>query len=296
MNFIASIRGIVCLLLLSINALVIPTTIILIALLRYLLPISSWRHWCYRLMSYLSILWVDGNLIILRLLTRIQWKHDGIDRLDSSKWYFLISNHRSWVDILVLHHVFNRKAPPLKFFLKQQLIWVPGIGLACKALQFPFMQRYSKSYLKKHPEKKGKDIEATRRSCTAFKLHPSIIILFPETTRFTQAKKRNQNSPYQHLLRPKGSMLALSLSILGDHVTQLVDVTIVYDNPTVTLWDLLCGRIKRIYTHVNCIPIPNSMLTQLDNETELRKQTQQWLTTLWEAKDQQLQSIFTNKV
>ncbi len=55
------------------------------------------------------------------------------------------SNHRSWVDILVLQSIFNRRIPFLKFFLKRQLIWVPLLGLAWWALDFPFMRRYSSS-------------------------------------------------------------------------------------------------------------------------------------------------------
>jgi 1-acyl-sn-glycerol-3-phosphate acyltransferase len=38
-----------------------------------------------------------------------------------------------------------------KYFLKQQLAWVPFIGLACWALDMPFMKRYSRSYLIRHP-------------------------------------------------------------------------------------------------------------------------------------------------
>jgi 1-acyl-sn-glycerol-3-phosphate acyltransferase len=57
---------------------------------------------------------------------------------------------------MVLQYVLNRRIRPLKFFLKQELIWVPVIGLAWWALGFPFMKRYSKAYLEKHPEKKGK--------------------------------------------------------------------------------------------------------------------------------------------
>ena len=175
----------------------------IICLITRLVPIKAWQKGCYKIMNKLPTLWTDGNNLVLRLFNRITWHVEGVQGLDPKAWYFLVSNHSSWNDILVLYAVFNRKASTLKFFLKQQLIWIPFIGLACKALHFPFMYRYSKTYLKKHPEKKGKDIEATKRSCQAFKLHPSTIILFPEATRFTPLKQQSQDSPYQHLLRPK---------------------------------------------------------------------------------------------
>ena len=62
-----------------------------------------------------------------------------------------VSNHQSWVDILVLQKVFNRRIPFLKFFLKQELIWVPLLGLAWWALEFPFMRRHSSAYLAAAP-------------------------------------------------------------------------------------------------------------------------------------------------
>lgn len=291
-NFLpAPLRGILCAFCVTLNALVIPFSIVLVAFLRIILPLPQWQAGCYRFMNYLPILWSDVNRGCFTLFTKTQWEVSVDDNLDLKGWYFLVSNHRSWSDILILYIIFSRKAPTLKFFLKQELIWIPGIGLACKALHFPFMSRYTKSYLKKHPEKKGKDLETTRKACEAFKLHPSTIILFPESSRFTSEKQRIQGSPYRFLLRPKSGMLALSLSLLGDYVQQLIDVTIAYNPPHASLWDLLCGRVKRIYVRVQTRPIPAILTQHLQNETEVRKQTQQWLNTLWEEKDKALQDL-----
>ena len=46
----------------------------------------------------------------------------------------------------------------------------PVIGLAWWALGFPFMKRYSKAYLAKHPEKKG----ASWLSCVVCKPRPNL--------------------------------------------------------------------------------------------------------------------------
>jgi 1-acyl-sn-glycerol-3-phosphate acyltransferase len=68
--------------------------------------------------------------------------------------------------------VFNRRIPLLKFFIKKELIWVPLLGIAWWALDFPFMKRFSSDFLKAHPEMKGKDIEITRKACEKFKYTP----------------------------------------------------------------------------------------------------------------------------
>ncbi len=114
----------------------------------------------------------------------------GAGRLEQKKnVYLLISNHHSWADIVVLCVLFRKHIPMNKYFLKQQLAWVPFIGLACWALDMPFMRRYSRSYLIRHPERRGKDVETTRRSCEKFRSHPTTIVNFVEGSRFTEEKK-----------------------------------------------------------------------------------------------------------
>lgn len=58
--------------------------------------------------------------------------------------------------------MFNRRTPYFKFFLKKELIWVPFLGLAWWALEYPFMKRYSKAFLEKHPELKGRTWRSPR--------------------------------------------------------------------------------------------------------------------------------------
>jgi len=55
----------------------------------------------------------------------------------------VISNHQSWVDIPALIQALNRRTPFFKFFLKKELVWVPFLGLAWWALDYPFMKRYT---------------------------------------------------------------------------------------------------------------------------------------------------------
>ncbi|CDL12338.1 1-acyl-sn-glycerol-3-phosphate acyltransferase [Klebsiella pneumoniae IS43] len=109
--------------------------------------------------------WCEGLALLLHLNPWLKWDVQGLEGLNKKNWYLLISNHHSWADIVVLCVLFRKHIPMNKYFLKQQLAWVPFIGLACWALDMPFMRRYSRSYLIRHPERRGKDVETTRRSC-----------------------------------------------------------------------------------------------------------------------------------
>ena len=127
-----------------------------------------------------------NNGFILRTLGALRIEARGLDGLQRNEWYLVLSNHRSWVDILVLQSVFRGRIPFLKFFLKQQLIWVPLLGLAWWALDFPFMRRHSSEYLAQHPEERGKDLESTRKACARFAEIPTSVMNFVEGTRFTR--------------------------------------------------------------------------------------------------------------
>jgi len=97
-------------------------------------------------------LWIGCNNLIIDLFQKIDIEVHGQQELSPSKWYLVFCNHQTWVDILILQRVFNRKIPILKFFIKQQLIYTPVIGIAWWALDFPIMKRYSREFLAKHPE------------------------------------------------------------------------------------------------------------------------------------------------
>jgi 1-acyl-sn-glycerol-3-phosphate acyltransferase len=201
-------------------------------------------------------------------------------------------NHQSWVDILVLQHLLNRRIPLLKFFLKQQLIWVPVIGLAWWALDFPFMRRHSHAYLKKHPGKRFEDIETTRRACEKFALVPTSVMNFAEGTRFTAAKHGRQQSPYRHLLKPKAGALALALGALGDRFDSLLDVTIVYPDGAPTFWQFLRGDLARVVVRARRVPIPSEFRQgDYTRDSAYRMAFQEWLQAIWRDKDELIDTL-----
>jgi 1-acyl-sn-glycerol-3-phosphate acyltransferase len=201
------------------------------------------------------------------------------------------------VDIFVLQHVMNRHIPLLKFFLKQELIWVPVIGLAWWALDFPFMKRHGKADLRKNPDLRRQDRETTRRACEKFALVPTSVMNFAEGTRFTAAKHRAQSSPYRHLLKPKAGALALALNAMGDQFHSLVDVTIVYPAGVPTFWQFLCGRTPRIILRARQLPIPAEFTDgDYDGDSEFRGTFHRWLAGLWEYKDTEISQLQDTRV
>lgn len=143
-----------------------------------------------RFCNFMMYCWCEGLALLLHLNPRLNGTSRS-GRPEQKNWYLLISNHHSWADIVVLCVLFRKHIPMNKYFLKQLLAWVPFIGLACWALDMPFMRRYSRSYLIRHPERRGKDVETTRRSCEKFRAHPTTIVNFVEGSRFTEEKARN---------------------------------------------------------------------------------------------------------
>ena len=180
----------------------------------------------------------------------------------------------------------NHKIPLLKFFLKQQLIWVPVMGLAWWALDFPFMRRHGAEYLRKHPEMRGKDQETTRKACEKFALVPTSVMNFLEGTRFTPAKHARQQSPYQHLLKPKAGGLALALDALGDKFQAILDVTIVYPDGRPTFWHFLQGRMHRVTVRARLLPLPTHLdLSQYSSDSTVRAVFHTWVQEIWQEKD-----------
>ena len=192
----------------------------------------------------------------------------------------------------MLQHVLNRRIPMLKFFLKQQLIWVPVIGLAWWALDFPFMKRHTKDDLRKHPGRRLQDREATRRACEKFALVPTSVMNFAEGTRFTPGKHAAQASQYRHLLKPKAGALALAINAMGEKFHSLIDVTIVYPAGVPSFWGFLCGRAPRIIVRAQQLAIPAAFSAgDYGGDAAFRMQFQQWLTTLWDDKDRQITAL-----
>jgi len=275
-------------LLVALNVLLHAAVLLVLALIKGLVPIHGFRVGISRVLVVIAEQWIAANGLLFALFTRTRWRVEGMDGAGLSRggWYLVLSNHQSWVDIPVLQKTFNRRIPFLKFFLKQQLKWVPVLGLAWWALDFPFMQRHSRETLEKHPEWRGKDRQATRKACERFRHLPVSVMNFVEGTRFTPAKHARQESPYANLLRPRAGGVAFVLETMGDMLQSIIDVTIVYPQGQPTVVDLLANRVAEIRVHVRQLPIPQEFVGRdYENDAQFRAQFQDWMSALWKDKD-----------
>ncbi|HTN33832.1 MAG TPA: acyltransferase [Marinobacter sp.] len=288
----APIIGLLNSILLGINTLILCIVLYIPAVLKLIIPHKGFRVLCTKLIIAIAEAWVACNVGWMKLTHSTKWNIKGAEKLKRESWYLVLSNHQSWVDILAMQRVFNRRAPFLKFFLKQQLIWVPVIGLAWWGLDFPFMKRYTPEYLIKHPEKRGEDLKVTRIACEKFHYTPVSVMNFVEGTRFTQAKHDKQKSHYKHLLTPKAGGVAFVLDAMGSSIQTLVDITIAYPGGAPTFWDFLCGRVPEIKMEIQTVEIPGHLKGRdYSTDAEHRKNVKNWLAEQWRAKDERIERM-----
>jgi len=272
---------------------------IVTATLLVYLPLSWWM---------LSLLWTKGEALsrLKRRMDKIILWWTGMNRrtfsalqlskvevvwhqktdMDPNRWYLVICNHQTWTDIVLLQSHLYGTIPPLKFFTKEQLIWLPFIGIAMKVLGFPYVKRVTKSQIKANPMLRNADRDNVKIACDGFKNHPTSILNFVEGTRFTPEKHARQRNEYKHLLRPKTGGLGYVLENMDQHLHKLLDVTIIYPEGTPSFWDFLQGKCARVIIDVRPHDIPSSVLNV--DEAERRIALGQWLKSLWLNKDLRL--------
>ena len=283
------VRGALVALCIGLNTVVHALPLFLVALAKLAVPITGWRLVAGRWLTAIAENWIAFNTALLRATQEIRWEFSGLEGLSREHWYLVIANHRSWVDILAVQAALNRRVPFLKFFIKEQLRWVPILGVAWWALDMPFMKRYSRAQVERRPELRGVDLETTRRACEKFRDHPTSIINFVEGTRYTQAKWQATDSPYRHLLKPRPGGIAFVFGAMGPTLKELLDVTIAYPEGCGGFWDLCCGNIRHIVVEVERQPL-DAWLAAGDyaGDPVFRERFRVWLDALWAAKDARL--------
>jgi 1-acyl-sn-glycerol-3-phosphate acyltransferase len=291
-SFLRQVRGVLTFGVLTLNTVFWFVPVLVTAILKLLLPFAAVRHVLSRWLMGMAENWIAVNALALRGSGSGDWRATGAESLHPGGWYLVLSNHQTWVDIVVLQVAFNRRIPLLKFFIKQELFWFPLLGIGFWALDMPFMKRYSPSYLAKHPEKKGKDLEATRRACEKFRHTPTSVINFVEGTRFSEEKRAARQSPYRNLLKPRAGGIAVAISSMGELFDSIVDVTLVYDGSPPKFWDMVCGDKVSVTVDTRCIPIDPALLEgDYENDREFRREVHRWLTRVWQEKDSRIAAI-----
>jgi len=282
------IRVPLALILLAVNLVAHVFPLFAMTLVKVLVPVTAFRRACGQILVVIAESWIAANSAMFHVFTRTRWTVQIDAALKHDCNYLVLCNHQSWVDIPVLQKVFNRRIPFLRFFLKRPLIWVPVLGPAWWALDFPFMRRYSRQTLAAHPELRGKDMEATRRACEKFRSVPVSVMNFVEGTRFTVAKHDAQPSPYVHLLRPRAGGVSFVLDAMGDALQAILDVTIVYPAGRPGMGDLIANRVGAIRVHVRELAIDPGLRGDYEGDADFRARFQVWMNALWTAKDERI--------
>ncbi len=279
-------------LLLVANTVVHVVPLLIVALVKAVLPSERLRTASNPWLTGIAESWIGVNSWMLERLSRTRVEVQLDAPLQRDGHYLVLANHQSWVDIVVLQKVFNRRIPLLRFFLKRQLFWVPLLGLAWWALDFPFMARHTRAQIARRPELAGRDIQATRRACAKFRAIPVAIMNFVEGTRFTPDKHAAQGSPYRHLLRPKAGGVAFVLDAMGEGLHAILDVTIAYPAGRPSLMDLLADRVPEVRVQVRQRGIPPSLVGgDYQADPAFRARFQQWMNDVWEEKDADMERL-----
>lgn len=261
--------------------------------LKLLVPIPAFRRACTENLFAIARHWATFNRVVYRLMYPVAWDIDVRGTLDPARSYLLICNHQSIIDILLVFDQFHRRTPPLAFFLKRELIWMPVIGMACWAMDFPFMKRLTREQLARHPELKGEDLKTTRQFCERFHNQPITVVNFAEGTRFSEAKRLAQPSPHRHLLRPKSAGLSFTLNAMGEQFAGVIDVTIAYRPSRFPIvWSFLIGEQTDLAMHIDVRPVPADLLAgDYQDDPEFRARFQGWVNGLWTRKDTRLEHM-----
>lgn len=291
-SLLRNLRGAAVFGALTLNTLLWFVPLFLLALVKLAIPINGFRRALTRVLMALGENWISMNRLIFAGSGALRWRVEGVEDLRKDGWYLVLANHQTWVDILVLQCAFNRRIPFLKFFIKQELIWIPFLGVAWWALDMPFMKRYTPSYIAKHPEKKGKDLEATRRACEKFRDTPTSVINFAEGTRFSEQKRISRQSPHRNLLPPRAGGIAVALSSMGELFDAILDVTIVYTNGVPRFWGMCCGDQVRAIIDLRKLPVDATLVEgDYRNNRDFRREVHRWLGQIWQDKDARIDAL-----
>ena len=286
------LRVVVIVSLIALNTLVHVPPLVLLALVKAIAPSSRLRRAFNPVLTGLAESWIAVNTAMIDAFTKTRFQIELPAGLRRDGHYLVMANHQSWVDIVVLQKAFNRKIPLLRFFLKRSLFWVPVLGLAWWALDFPFMGRYSRQQIARNPELGRKDMETTRQACAKFADIPVSVMNFVEGTRMTDAKHASQQSPYRHLLKPKSGGVAFVFDAMGTGLQSIVDVTVVYPGGRPSMVDLIGNRVPEVKVVVRQRAIPAEFVAgDYQGDREFRVRFQRWMNTVWEEKDSEIERL-----
>lgn len=261
-------------------------SITLLGLIKFILPFSFMTKPINVILNFMMCAFGFCSVALFKCMNKVELDYEVEGELSKKDWYLIVANHLSWLDIILLTDFAVGKIPAPKFFLKKELIWLPFVGLGAWALDMPFMQRYSKTFLQNNPHLKGKDIATTKKSCEKFRQLPTTVINFVEGNRFTLEKQKFKQSSFQNLLPPKAGGIAFALATMGELFTSVLDITIIYpDTLGSPMMAMLGGRLKKVIIRVKVHPVTDEIAGDYFNDEKFKLGFQNWLNSVWKNKD-----------
>jgi 1-acyl-sn-glycerol-3-phosphate acyltransferase len=259
------------------------------------LPFDSTRRFAQGMLNALGKKWIVCNRLIGETIYGITFEHEGLDnpeiRLDRS--YVIICNHQSFADIYFLQSVLNSKLPLLKFFIKSTLIYVPIMGWVWWGLDYPFVKRYSRAELIKHPELGGRDLQNVVDVCRRYRYLPTALLNFLEGHRRSPERMEadRDKNPYKHLLRPHAGGVSVALTAMRESLHGVLDVTVAYPGDKVSLKDILFGHVRRGRVVVEFIPIAEVPVEKDIGDARNSEAIKKWVNDRWAKKDKTMEQL-----
>jgi len=223
--------------------------------------LEPWIRWIYRSAVQVDSIWM------LRVVG-IQLEVKG--EIPSHPSPIVIVNHQSWFDIPIVQEIISARGPRLTFLVKRSLVWVPVIGWICMLLGFPRLRRTGLL------EDRALDLNAVSQAAKQGVAARHALLIFAEGTRFTPKKRSDQDSPFDHLLRPRVGGFAAACQNFPEG-TPIIDLSIYYDGSS-HFWRCLGGATKVIRVNVSTHSLDQMMSADA------------FLNERWRTKDRWLQS------
>ena len=199
----------------------------------------------------------------------------------------IIANHQQMPDITFLM-IFARskeRLGDLKWFVKDKIKWIPGVGWGMVFLDCLFVKRDWAS-----------DAASIKRTFDGIVTDrvPLWLIIFAESTRISPDKleasrqyaKKLGRPPTAHVLLPRTRGFVASVQGLRDHVDAVYDITMGYEQGIPTLWQYIKGISWVAHFHVQRIPL--EQLPATDEELS------GWLLDQFQQKDRLLEHFYQN--
>jgi len=235
------------------------------------------NRWC-------ASAWWGACVVLAERLNRTRIVVSG-ETVPPRENVLVIANHQQMTDITTIMAFARskRRLGDLKFFVKHQLKWFPGIGWGMQFLNCPFVRRDWTA-----------DRQRIRRTFDTLVSEriPMWMVSFVEGTRVTPEKLAESREwarergldLYEHVLIPRSKGFAASVKGLGDHVTAVYDLTIGYVDGVPSLWQYIGGAVRRVHLHVRRFSLSEVPLT----DDEIR----QWLLDRFAEKDRLLDHFY----